>query len=106
MLDKHYAIYFDVNDTYMFHLLGTGRQQFVENGGVEILKRFCFNVAGEKVDKRWDRLLCRSCVILSRCCPSASLPVSSDGCPIKFDISREHSFLPEGTRLYRGHITR
>jgi hypothetical protein len=75
----------------------TGRQQFVENGGVEILKRFCFNVAGEKVDKRWDRLLCRSCVILSRCCPSASLPVSSDGCPIKFDISREHSFLPEGT---------
>ena len=90
----------------MFHLLGTGRQQFVENGGVEILKRFCFNVAGEKVDKRWDRLLCRSCVILSRCCPSASLPVSSDGCPIKFDISREHSFLPEGTRLYNGHITR
>ena len=84
------------------HLLGTGRQQFVENGGVEILKRFCFNVAGEKVDKRWDRLLCRSCVILSRCCPSASLPVLSDGCPIKFDISREHSFLPEGTKLYHG----
>ena len=81
----------------IFEILGTGRQQFTENCGVEVLKRFCFNLAAEKVDRRWDRLLCRSCVILSRCCPSSALPVASDGCPIKFDIPREHSFLPEGT---------
>ena len=79
--------------------LGTGRQQFVENSGVEVLKRFCFNLAAEKVDKRWDRLLCRCCVILSRCCPSSSLPVLSDGCPIKFETPREHGFLPEGVYL-------
>ena len=77
-------------------IVGTGRQQFIENCGVEVLKRFCFNLAAEKIDRRWDRLLCRSCVILSRCCPSSALPVANDGCPIKFDIPREHAFLPEG----------
>ena len=73
----------------------------MEYSGVEVLRGFCFNVVAEKADKRWDRLLCRACVILSRCCPSSSLPVFSDGCPIKFDIPREHAFQPgEGNHRF------
>ena len=87
----------------IFYIIGSGKQQFIEYGGIEVLRKFCFNLVAEKVDKRWERLLCRSCVILSRCCPSTSLPVSSDEGPIKFDIQREHAFLPEGISLIIGH---
>ena len=87
------------------NIIGSGRQQFIEYSGVEILRRFCFNLVAEKIDKRWDRLLCRACVILSRCCPSYCLPVSSDGCPIKFDLPRDHEFLPEGIVTLVGLFT-
>ena len=93
---------YKLNYKLQIHIIGSGRQQFIEYSGVEILRRFCFNLVAEKIDKRWDRLLCRACVILSRCCPSYCLPVSNDGCPIKFDIPRDHEFLPEGILILVG----
>ena len=74
-----------------------GRQQFIELEGASVLRRFCFNYAMERCEKKWDRLVARSMVVFSRTCPSHQLPIESQISPLRFQLPKGHDNLPDGT---------
>ena len=57
-----------------------GLQQFMEFGGVGVLRNFCVKL--ESTEKCWDRLLCRACNVLSQCSASQPLPIDQESGPL------------------------
>ena len=64
-----------------------GLQQFVELGGIGVLRNFCIKL--ESTEKSWDRLLCRACNVLSQCMTSQPLPIEQEAGPLVFVLPKD-----------------
>ena len=83
----------------IIHLISTaqGKEQFLSLGGISILRHFCLNLDSACAeDKRWDRMIARTCTILTRCSQRKSLPLADEESPLQFHLPGEGQMQKSG----------